>query len=158
MAPPSPRRPSPTPPSPPAASRRWLTTAGWPSSATRFRRFVSFSERAARAAGLEPPQHQLMLAIYGLPPLKRANLATLAERMCIDVEACTKLADEVLDKGLLRWTANPADRREKLLALTESGQVILRNLTTLHRNQVLAVGPTFVHALGAILSSFDEAG
>ena len=26
----------------------------------------------------------------------------------------------------------------------------------LHRNQVLAVGPTFVHALGAILSSFEE--
>jgi DNA-binding MarR family transcriptional regulator len=122
----------------------------------QIRRFVSFSEQAARAAGLEPAQHQLMLAIYGLPPAKRPNLATLAERMCIDVEACTKLAEEVLDKGLLRWTANPADRREKLLALTEPGQTILRNLTTMHRNQVLAVGPTFVHALGAILSSFED--
>jgi DNA-binding MarR family transcriptional regulator len=122
----------------------------------QIRRFVSFSERAARAAGLEPPQHQLMLAIYGLPPAKRANLATLAERMCLDVDACSQLADQVLEKGLVRWIANPNDRREKLLAVTEQGQILLRDLTTLHRNQVLAVGPTFVQALGAILSSFGD--
>ena len=85
----------------------------------QIRRFVSFSERAARAAGLEPPQHQLLLAIYGLPPAKRANLPTLAERMCLDVETCSKLADELLEKGLLRWIANPTDRREKLLVVTE---------------------------------------
>jgi DNA-binding MarR family transcriptional regulator len=122
----------------------------------QIRRFLSFSERAARAAGLEPPQHQLMLAIYGLPPAKRPNLPTLAERMCIEVEACGKLADELVDQGLLRWTANATDRRERLLALTEPGQTVLRKLTGLHRNQVLAVGPTFVQALGAILSSFGE--
>jgi DNA-binding MarR family transcriptional regulator len=57
---------------------------------------------------------------------------------------------------LIRWAANPSDRREKLLALSEHGQQLLRNLTSLHRNQVLAVGPTFVQALGAILSSFED--
>ncbi len=122
----------------------------------QIRRFVSFSERAARAAGLEPPQHQLLLAIHGLPPSKRPIVATLAERMCIEPEACQELAAQLIDKGLLRWTANPADRREKLLALTDPGQTILRTLTRQHRNQVLAVGPTFVHALGAVLSSFEE--
>ena len=122
----------------------------------QIRRFVSFSERAARAAGLEPPQHQLMLAIGGLPPSKRANLPTLAERMCMDVDACQRLADVLLNRNLVRWAANPTDRREKLLALTEHGQVLLRNLTSLHRNQVLTVGPAFVQALGAILSSFED--
>ena len=122
----------------------------------QIRRFVSFSERAARAAGLEPPQHQLMLAIYGLPPLKRANIPTLAERMCIEVEACPALAEGLLNRGMIRWAANPTDRREKLLALTEHGQQLLRNLTSLHRNQVLPVGPAFVQALGAILSSFED--
>jgi DNA-binding MarR family transcriptional regulator len=122
----------------------------------QIRRFVSFSERAARAAGLEPPQHQLMLAIYGLPPSKRANIPTLAERMCTDAETCQALADVLLNRNLIRWAANPSDRREKLLALSEHGQQLLRNLTSLHRNQVLAVGPTFVQALGAILSSFED--
>jgi DNA-binding MarR family transcriptional regulator len=121
----------------------------------QIRRFVSFSERAARAAGLDPPQHQLMLAIGGLPPSKRPNLPTLAERMCLEPEACQALADALLNRGLVRWTANPTDRRERLLALTEHGHALLRSLTRLHRNQVLSVGPTFVQALGAILSSFE---
>ena len=122
----------------------------------QIRRFVSFSEQAARAAGLEPPQHQLMLAIHGLPPAKRPNVPTLAERMCMDVDACQTLAEGLVSRGMIRWAANPTDRREKLLALTETGQVLLRTLTSLHRNQVLAVGPSFVQALGAILSSFEE--
>jgi DNA-binding MarR family transcriptional regulator len=122
----------------------------------QIRRFVSFSERAARAAGLEPPQHQLMLAIYGLPPSKRPNIPTLAERMSMEIDACQALAEGLLNRGMIRWAANPTDRREKLLALTEHGQQLLRNLTSLHRNQVLAVGPAFVQALGAILSSFED--
>jgi DNA-binding MarR family transcriptional regulator len=122
----------------------------------QIRRFVSFSERAARAAGLEPPQHQLMLAIGGLPPSKRANLVTLAERMCIDSPACQELIEALLQRGLCRWTANPNDRREALVALTDQGQALLRHLTSQHRNQMLAVGPTFVQALGSILSSFED--
>jgi DNA-binding MarR family transcriptional regulator len=122
----------------------------------QIRRFVSFSERAARAAGIEPPQHQLMLAIGGLPPSKRANLATLAERMCIDGPACQALIDLLLQRGFCRWTVNPSDRRENLLALTDQGQALLRHLTSQHRNQMLAVGPTFVQALGSILSSFED--
>jgi DNA-binding MarR family transcriptional regulator len=122
----------------------------------QIRRFVSFSERAARAAGLEPPQHQLMLAIGGLPLSKRANLATLAERMCIDGPSCQELVDGLLQRGLCRWTANPTDRRENLVALTDQGQALLRHLTSQHRNQMLAVGPTFVQALGSILSSFED--
>ena len=53
-------------------------------------------------------------------------------------------------------TVDPADRREPLLALTEAGQNLLQGLTILHRNQILAVGPTFVQALGAILSSYQD--
>jgi DNA-binding MarR family transcriptional regulator len=123
----------------------------------QIRRFVSFSEQAARAAGLEPAQHQLLLAIRGLPPPKRANIATLAERMCTDLPGCEALAQALFDRSLVRWTFNQADRREKLLALTDAGQSLLRALTVLHRNQMLAVGPTFVQALGAILSSFEQA-
>lgn len=122
----------------------------------QIRRFVGFSERAARAAGLEPPQHQLMLAIYGLPPSRRPTVAVIAERMCVEVETCQLIADSLLARGLVRWTVNPSDRRERLLALTDAGQALLRSLTSQHRNQLLAVGPTFVQALGAILSSFEE--
>ena len=33
----------------------------------QIRRFLYFSEQAARDAGLEPQQHQFMLALKGLP-------------------------------------------------------------------------------------------
>jgi DNA-binding MarR family transcriptional regulator len=122
----------------------------------QMRTFVRFSEQAARGAGLEPPQHQLLLAIRGLPPARRANLATLAERLCTDVEGCEALALGLLERQLVRLLPNPADRREQLLALTEAGEALLRDLTVLHRNQMLAVGPTWVQALGAILSSLED--
>jgi DNA-binding MarR family transcriptional regulator len=122
----------------------------------QIRKFVSFSEAAARKAGLEPPQHQLLLAIRGLPPSKRATLVVLAERMCLDVESCGAVADVLLAKRLVKWIASPSDRREMLLALTPAGQRVLRGLTLLHRQQMLAVGPTFVQTLGSILASFDD--
>src|SRR5207247_953807 len=49
----------------------------------QIRRFLYFSEQAARDAGLEPQQHQLMLALKGLPKGARPRIAELAERMQI---------------------------------------------------------------------------
>jgi DNA-binding MarR family transcriptional regulator len=151
-------QPPPGPPVVPMQARK-LTLAHYRGLAEfryQIRRFLSFSEGAAREAGVEPLQHQLLLAVRGLPPPRRADVPTLAERMCLDPQACQALADEVIARGLLRWTPNPADRRQRLLALTPAGHTLLRNLTALHRGQMLAVGPTFVQALGAILSSIEE--
>src|ERR1700746_1162097 len=39
----------------------------------QIRCFLAFSEQAARAAGLEPRQHQLMLGLKGLPRGGRAH-------------------------------------------------------------------------------------
>jgi hypothetical protein len=47
-----------------------LTPADYESLAEfwyQIRRFLSFSEQAARDVGLEPRQHQLLLALKGLP-------------------------------------------------------------------------------------------
>ena len=47
----------------------------------QIRCFLSFSEQAARAAGLEPRQHQLMLSLKGLPRDSRPTIGELAERL-----------------------------------------------------------------------------
>jgi hypothetical protein len=41
-------------------------------------RFLNFSEHAAREAGLEPHQHQALLAIKGLWPHRVATFGTTA--------------------------------------------------------------------------------
>jgi len=119
----------------------------------QIRKFVSFSERAARAAGLEPPQHQLLLSVQGLPPPKRPTIETLSERMCLDGADCESLIASLVERTLVHWTANVGDPRKRLLAITPAGSAVLRTLTELHRDQMLTVGPTFLQALGMILSS-----
>ena len=47
------------------------------------RKFLSFSEQAAREAGIEPQQHQLLLAVRGLPESLRPTIRTISERLCV---------------------------------------------------------------------------
>ena len=49
----------------------------------QIRRFLHFSEQAAREAGLEPRQHQLILTLKGLPAETRPTIGELAERLQI---------------------------------------------------------------------------
>ena len=42
----------------------------------QIRRFLGFSEEQVRAAGMEPQQHQLLLAIKGLPEAPRRPSAS----------------------------------------------------------------------------------
>jgi len=115
------------------------------------RRFVAFSEQAAREAGIEPQQHQLLLALRGLPEGSRPTIGTLAERLCVQHHTAVALVDKLELRGLLRRARNPSDKREVLLSLTEDGELILRKLSALHRQQLGVVGPAMVDALQAIL-------
>ena len=47
------------------------------------RRFLRFSEQAARTTGLVPQQYQLLLALKGLPIERKATISELAERLQI---------------------------------------------------------------------------
>lgn len=117
----------------------------------QIRRFLSFSEQAARAAGMEPQQHQLLLAIKGLPPDRRPTIKALAERLCVQHHTVVALVDQVEARKLVRRKRHAKDRREILLVLTAQGDRILRGLSVLHRDQLRVVGPTLVEALASIV-------
>jgi hypothetical protein len=46
----------------------------------QLRRFLMFSEEKARGAGVEPQQHQLLLALKGLSDGERPTIRVLAPR------------------------------------------------------------------------------
>jgi DNA-binding MarR family transcriptional regulator len=117
----------------------------------QIRRFLSFSEQAARAAGMEPQQHQLLLAIKGLPPDRRPTIKALAERLCVQHHTVVALVDQVQARKLVRRKRHAKDRREILLVLTAQGERILRGLSVQHRDQLRIVGPTLVDALASIV-------
>jgi DNA-binding MarR family transcriptional regulator len=113
----------------------------------QIRRFLHFSEQASRTAGLEPQQHQLMLALKGLPKGARPRIAELAERLQTRHHSMVELVNRLSAAGhILRHRAG-ADRREVLLSLTPSGEKILRSLSLCHRAELRIQGPALISAL-----------
>jgi len=119
------------------------------------RKFLAFSERAARDAGIEPQQHQLLLSLRGLPRDARPTIGAIAERLVVRHHTAVALVDKLEARGLLQRVRGAEDRREVLLSLTADGERMLRELSTLHRRQLRTVGPAMVVALQRILEGTD---
>jgi DNA-binding MarR family transcriptional regulator len=117
----------------------------------QIRRFLSFSEAAAREAGIEPQQHQMLLALKGLPVGTRPNVGALAGRLCVKHQTAVALVDHLVTRKLVRREASPTDGREVLVVLTPAGEKLLRKLSSQHQRQLKTVGPELVHALRAII-------
>ena len=115
------------------------------------RLFLAFSEQAARQAGIEPQQHQLLLAVGGLPARQRPTIRTLAERLCVQHHTVVALVDKLSVRGLVRRERSTEDKREVLVRLTEPGADLLQHLSRKHRANLQRIGPEMVAALAAIL-------
>jgi DNA-binding MarR family transcriptional regulator len=115
------------------------------------RKFLAFSEQAARDAGIEPQQHQLLLAVRGLPEGTRPTIGAIAERLCVKHHTAVALVDKLEGSGLIARERSTEDRREVLLRLTPEGDAVLRALSSLHRQQLQSAGPEVIRALRNIL-------
>ena len=91
----------------------------------QLRRFLRFSEQTARTAGLEPQQHQLLLAVKGLPQGRKATIGTLA------------------------------DQRRVLVNLTPQGEEMLRKLSLAHQAELRLVGSELVQSLNTLLKDMN---
>lgn len=116
----------------------------------QIRVFLSFSERAARAQGVEPQQHQLLLAVKGLPKGSRPTLRVLAERLQLRHHSVVELADRLERRGLVQRCQSPFDRRETLLEVTADGEHVLHALSEAHQDELQTIGPQLAKALRAV--------
>jgi DNA-binding MarR family transcriptional regulator len=117
----------------------------------QIRRFLHFSEQAARDAGLEPRQHQLMLALKGLPPGVRPCIGELAERLQIQHHSAVELVNRLSVGGLVRRQRAGQDRREVLLSLTPKGERLLGELSLHHQDELRMQGPALIAALKRVM-------
>ncbi len=113
----------------------------------QIRRFVHFSEKAAREAGVEPQHHQLMLALKGKPDREEARIAYLAERLQIQHHSAVELVDRLVGKGLITRSRGDQDRREVHVQLTPHGERVLAELTVYTRAELRSAAPALVAAL-----------
>src|SRR5438270_6321996 len=98
----------------------------------RIRQFVHFSEEAARVSGMEPQQHQLLLAIKGLPEGTRPTVTALSSRLCLRHHSTVELINRLVERGAVIRRHSQEDRREVLVELTPHGDHLLRKLSVLH--------------------------
>ena len=120
------------------------------------RRFLRFSENAARAAGLEPQQHQLLLTLKGLPPEKRPTISVLAERLQIQHHSAVELIDRLVKRRVVRRYRSRTDKRQVLVRLTRIGEEVLRQLSLHHLHELKSAGPVLTRVLAAAIASAAE--
>ena len=117
----------------------------------RIRQFVHFSEVTAREHGLEPQQHQLLLAIKGLPERVKPTVRSLSERMCLRHHSTVELVNRLAERGAVMRRPSEHDRREVLLELTPLGERLLSELSVLHWDELQVSGPALAQAIQQML-------
>jgi DNA-binding MarR family transcriptional regulator len=117
----------------------------------RIRCFLEFSEASARGVGLDPQQHQLLLAIRGLPPESASTIGRVAERLRIQHHSAVELVNRSENKGLVKKRSSPRDRREVLVTITPRGRRLLERLAISHRTELRSMAPALLGALGSLV-------
>lgn len=117
----------------------------------RIRQFLHFSEQAARMSGIEPQQHQLLLALKGLPEGTRPTVSALSSRLCLRHHSTVELINRLVERGALTRRHSEQDRREVLVELTPHGEQLLHRLSVEHWQELQTFGPALSDALQAIV-------
>jgi DNA-binding MarR family transcriptional regulator len=124
----------------------------------QIRRFLHFSEATAKEHGLEPQQHQLLLALRGLPEDVAPTIGELASRLFLRHHSAVELIDRLEKLGAVVRRPNPEDRREIMVRITPAGRGILRRLALEHRSELERSGPELAAALSSVLRHNQKLG
>jgi len=117
----------------------------------QIRKFLTFSQQAARAAGIDPQQHQLLLAIRGLPEQIKPSIRAMAERLQIRHHSAVELIDRSVAHGLVERRRDGVDRRQVTIHLTAKGEKLLAELSVHHRDELRTAGRELARVLRSIV-------
>ncbi len=109
----------------------------------QLRRFLRFSEDAARSEGLTPAQYQLLLHIKGYPGREWATVGELAVRLQTQQHGVVTLVTRCEGAGLVRRSPGQTDRRQVHVRLTPDGEACLRRLAERHRAELKSLSGVF---------------
>ena len=117
----------------------------------QLRAFLLVSENAAGEAGLHPQQHQLLLAVAGVPAGRSPSIAYAAEALGLKHNSVVELVDRCEREGWLERASDPEDGRRVCLRTTERGQRVLNRLSRVHLEELNLQGPRLIAALENVL-------
>jgi DNA-binding MarR family transcriptional regulator len=108
---------------------------------TTLRRFLRWSEDEARAAGLTPAHHQLLLAIKGHRGEAGPTVGELSEYLVSRHHSVVELVDRAADAGLVKRERDEEDQRVVRLGLTPLGERRIEKLSKLHLRELTRLAP-----------------
>ena len=117
----------------------------------QIRRFLHFSETAARSNGVKPQQHQLLLALKGIPETVQPTISEIAARLHIRHHSAVELTNRLTERKLIRKVQDHVDRRRVLLEITARGEAVLRKLSLIHRTQLESLSKDLIRTLQQLL-------
>jgi DNA-binding MarR family transcriptional regulator len=119
----------------------------------QLRKFLAFSETAAREAGLTPQQYQALLAIKGFARPDAISVGDLARFLLVRHHTAVELVDRMTKLRLLDRIADEDDGRRVLVKLTRTGEQKLRTLAKVHFEKLRSTSPSLAAVLRAFQSS-----
>lgn len=106
------------------------------------RRFLRWSEQQARAAGLMPAQHQLLLAIRGHPDPAGPTIGEIADYLVLRHHSAVGLVDRAVASGLVKRNPDPTNNSAVRVTLTPAGLARLDALSEAHLQELAHLAPT----------------
>ncbi|MEV4677029.1 MULTISPECIES: MarR family winged helix-turn-helix transcriptional regulator [Actinomadura] len=108
---------------------------------TGLRRYLRWSEEAARAAGLTPAQHQLLLAVKGHAAARPPTIGDLADYLLLRHHSAVELINRAEHGGLVVRERDPDDNRVMRVRLTGAAERVLAELTRVHLAELRDLAP-----------------
>jgi DNA-binding MarR family transcriptional regulator len=108
---------------------------------TGLRRFLHWSQTQARAVGLTPAQHQLLVAIKGHRGGQQPTIGDLAGYLLLRHHSAVELVDRAAVAGLVERRSDAEDGRLTRVRLTADGEAKLARLAPAHLDELRNLAP-----------------
>lgn len=113
-------------------------------------RYLDFSDQAAKTAGIEPRQYQLLLAIRGLPEAIEPTVGALAQQLRSRHHSAVELINRAETNDLVKRSRAGT---HVWVQLTRKGERILARAVEERLQELRVAGPVLVKALQQLINT-----
>jgi DNA-binding MarR family transcriptional regulator len=109
-------------------------------------RFLRFSERASRTAGITPTQYLLLLHVRGFPGREWGTVGELAARLQASSHGTVALINRCVSAGLVDKQRSDGDARQVEVHLTSRGKQLVERIAMRHHEELQSLRDVFTVA------------
>ena len=99
-------------------------------------RFLRFSERASRDAGITPTQYLLLLHVRGFPGREWGTVGELAARLQASSHGTVALINRCVSAGLVDKHRSDGDARQVEVHLSSRGKQLVERIAVRHHEEL----------------------